>query len=150
MTIDKAQALGKSALFELLSSAELDVLGHLSRPVGFARGEAVLHEGEVGGVLYVLASGQVEVVRRAADGAEKVLAVLEAPAAFGEMSLIDREQRAATVRARSDCVALQLTAEDLASFRKHSRDGFTLVVVNIARLLSSRLREANARLAERL
>ncbi|HSN14990.1 MAG TPA: cyclic nucleotide-binding domain-containing protein [Anaeromyxobacteraceae bacterium] len=150
MTIDKAQALGKSALFELLSSAELDVLGHLARPVRFAPGERVVHEGEVGGALYVLASGQVEVLRRAADGAEKVLAVLEAPAAFGEMSLIDREQRGATVRARSDCVALELAAEDLASFRKHSRDGFTLVVVNIARLLSSRLREANARLAERL
>jgi CRP-like cAMP-binding protein len=150
MTIDKAQALGRSAPFEHLSSAELDVLGDLSMPVRFAPGETVLHEGEVGGALYVLASGQVEVVRRATDGTEKVLAVLEAPAAFGEMSLIDREQRAATVRARSECVALQLTAGDLASFRKHSRDGFTLVVVNIARLLSSRLREANARLAERL
>ncbi len=149
MNIDKAKVLRQSPVFELLSGAELDVLGELSKPRGFARGETVFAEGELGASLYVLASGEVEVVSGPAGG-EKVLAVLGAPAAFGEMSLIDREQRSATVRARSDCVALQLTAENFSTFRKHSRDGFTLVVVNIARLLSSRLREVNARLAERL
>lgn len=148
MTIDKAKALRQSPLFELVSNAELDVLGELSKPVRFARGEAIFTEGEVGASLYVLVSGEVEVVRRAPDGAEKPLAVLDAPAVFGEMALIDREPRSATVRARSDCVALQLTAENFATFRKHSRDGFTLVIVNIARLLASRLREADARLAD--
>jgi CRP-like cAMP-binding protein len=150
MNIDKAKALRRSPVFELLSSAELDVLGQLSKPQRHARGETIFAEGEVGASLYVLASGEVEVVQRAPSGAEVVLAVLGEPAVFGEMSLIDREQRSATVRARSDCTALQLTAENFATFRKHSRDGFTLVVVNIARLLSSRLREVNARLAERL
>jgi len=150
MTIDKAKALGQSPLFELLSSAELDVLGELSKPQRYARGETIFTEGEVGASLFVLASGEVEVVRRGPKGAEKLLSVLGAPAVFGEMSLIDREQRSATVRARAECTALQLTAENFATFRKHSRDGFTLVVVNIARLLSSRLRETNARLAERL
>ncbi|MGB8931054.1 MAG: cyclic nucleotide-binding domain-containing protein [Anaeromyxobacteraceae bacterium] len=150
MTIDKAKALRQSPLFELVSNAELDVLGELSKPVRFARGEAIFTEGEVGASLYVLVSGEVEVVRRAPDGAEKPLAVLDAPAVFGEMALIDREPRSATVRARSDCVALQLTAENFATFRKHSRDGFTLVIVNIARLLASRLREADARLADRI
>ena len=150
MNIDKARVLRQSPLFELLSAAELDVLGELAKPLRYAPGAQVFAEGEVGASLFVLVSGEVEVVRKAPSGTEKVLAVLSAPAAFGEMSLIDREQRSATVRARSECAALQLTAENFATFRKHSRDGFTLVVVNIARLLSSRLRETNARLAERL
>jgi CRP-like cAMP-binding protein len=150
MNIDKAKVLRQSPLFELLSGAELDVLAELSKPLKYAPGETIFSEGEVGASLFVLASGEVEVVRRAPAGGEKVLAVLGAPTAFGEMSLIDREQRSATVRARAECVALQLTAENFATFRKHSRDGFTLVVVNIARLLSSRLRDTNARLAERL
>jgi CRP/FNR family cyclic AMP-dependent transcriptional regulator len=150
MNIDKAKVLRQSPLFELLSAAEIDVLAELSRPLKVARGETIFSEGEVGASLFVLANGEVEVVRRAPGGGEKVLAVLGAPTAFGEMSLIDREQRSATVRARSECVALQLTAENFATFRKHSRDGFTLVVINVARLLSSRLRDTNARLAERL
>jgi CRP-like cAMP-binding protein len=150
MNFDKAKVLRQSPLFELLSSAEIDVLAELSKPLSPRAGETVFSEGEVGASLYVLASGEVEVIRRAGAGAEKVLTVLAAPEVFGEMSLIDREQRSATVRARTDCVALQLTAENFATFRKHTRDGFTLVVVNIARLLSGRLRETNARLAERL
>jgi len=150
MNIDKAKALRQSPLFELLSAAELDVLGELSKPQQYAPGAQVFAEGEVGASLFVLVAGEVEVLRKGPTGAEKLLAVLGAPAAFGEMSLIDREQRSATVRARSACVALQLTAENFATFRKHSRDGFTLVVVNVARLLSSRLRDTNARLAERL
>jgi len=150
MNLDKASVLRRCPLFELLSSAELHVLGELSKPRRCAADERVFAEGEMGASLFVLASGEVEVVRKAPGGAEKVLATLGVPAAFGEMSLIDREERSATVRARSECVVLELTAENFATFRKHSRDGFTLVVVNIARLLSSRLRDTNARLAERL
>jgi hypothetical protein len=36
--------------------------------------------------------------------------------------------------------------ENLTTFRKQHRDGFTFVVINIARVLSARLREANAKL----
>jgi CRP-like cAMP-binding protein len=83
------------------------------------------------------------------DGKDRLLAVLEAPEAFGEMSLVDREVRSATIRAKGECVALQLTAENFTAFRKRSRDGFTLFLVNVARVLSSRLRETNQKLASR-
>ena len=143
--LDKPAALRRSALFELLSRVELDVLADLSKPRRFAAGQEIFREGDLGDSLFVLVEGEVE-VQRAAPG-PATLAVLGAPAAFGEMSLVDREQRSATVRARSAVLALQLTAENFTTFRKHSRDGFTLVVMNIARLLSSRLRETSAKLA---
>jgi len=145
--LDKPAALRRSALFELLSRVELDVLADLSKPRRFTAGQEIFHEGDLGDSLFVLVEGEVE-VQRAAPG-PATLAVLAAPAAFGEMSLVDREQRSATVRARSAVLALQLTAENFTTFRKHSRDGFTLVVMNIARLLSSRLRETSAKLAAR-
>jgi CRP/FNR family cyclic AMP-dependent transcriptional regulator len=171
MTVDKEQVLRSSPLFDMLSPPELEVLAELSRPRRFAAGEVVFHEGDQGDSLFVLARGEVEVVARRApqgapskergsaasadldgakDGAkERVLAVLGAPAAFGEMALIDREVRSATVRAKQDCVALQLSAENFTAFRKRSRDGFTLFLVNVARVLSSRLRETNHKLASR-
>jgi len=75
-----------------------------------------------------------------------VLTTLRAPDFFGEMSLIDKEYRSATVRARTEATMLHLTAENLAGFRKNHKDGFAFVVINIARVLSNRLRETNARL----
>jgi CRP-like cAMP-binding protein len=149
MNVDKPEALRRSPLFEMLSPAELGALGDLSRSVRFAAGDVLITEGEAGASLYVLVSGEVDVLRRE-GGTEKVLATLAAPASLGEMSLIDREVRSATIRARTECVALQLTAENFASFRKRSRDGFTLFVINVARVLSARLRETNRKLASRL
>ncbi len=148
--MDKAEVLRRSPLFEMLSEAEIDVLAELSRPRRFAAGEVVFREGDAGDALFVLASGEVEVVARGPGDGERRLALLGPPGAFGEMSLVDREVRSATVRARTECAALQLTAENFTAFRKRSRDGFTLFLVNVARVLSSRLRETNQKLASRM
>jgi CRP/FNR family transcriptional regulator, cyclic AMP receptor protein len=149
MTVAPEEVLRRCPTFELLAPAELVALGELCRPVTFTPGQVVFEEGAPGASLFVLADGEVEVVRRE-DGAEKVIARLAAPAAFGEMALVDREARSATVRACAPCRALELTAEGFTAFRKRSRDGFTFVVINIARVLSTRLRETSRRLAEHL
>lgn len=148
--MDKLDLLRRSPLFEMLSPPELEVVAELSKPRRFAPGTLVFEEGELGDSLYVIASGEVEVLRRDASGKPRPIAVLRAPEFFGEMALVDREQRSASVRAVGDVQALQLTAENFTTFRKHSRDGFTFVVINIARVLSARLRETNAKLAARL
>lgn len=148
MTVDRREALRRSPLFEMLSDAEVGVLAELARSRTYAPGEQVVREGDAGDSLFVIASGAVDVV--VGEGSEeKTLAVLGPPSSFGEMSLVDREVRSATVRAREECVALQLGADDLAAFRKRSRDGFTLFLVNVCRVLSSRLRETNRKLAGR-
>ena len=148
--MDKLGVLSGSPLFEMLSNQELEYVADLSRPRRFDATQVIFEEGELGDSLYIIASGEVDVLRRDATGAQKVIAALGAQQFFGEMSLIDKEYRSATIRARSDCELLHLTAENLTSFRKQHRDGFTFVIINIARMLSARLREANTRLAARL
>lgn len=147
--MDKVALLAGSPLFALLSNEELEYVAELSKPRHVTAGETVFEEGELGDSVYVVASGEVEVLRHDAHGAPRSLATLQVPQFFGEMSLIDKEYRSATVRAKTDCELLQLTAENLIALRKNYRDGFTLIITNIARMLSARLREANTRLAAR-
>ncbi len=149
MSADPVEALGRSPVFDLLSQAELQALAKLCRTVAWAAGEVVFREGDPGASLFVLTDGEVEVLN-GHGGEDKVIAALSAPSAFGEMALVDREARSATVRARTPCQALELTAEAFTAFRKRSRDGFTFVVINVARILSSRLRETSQRLAGHL
>ncbi|HEY6100524.1 MAG TPA: cyclic nucleotide-binding domain-containing protein, partial [Anaeromyxobacter sp.] len=118
MAAEKAGVLRRSPLFEMLSDAEIEVLAELSRPRRFGPGDVIFAEGDAGDSLFVLQSGEVEVVARARGGAGSVLAVLSPPDGFGEMSLVDREVRSASVRARTECSALQLTAENFTAFRK--------------------------------
>ncbi|MBI3180126.1 MAG: cyclic nucleotide-binding domain-containing protein, partial [Deltaproteobacteria bacterium] len=110
----------------------------------------VFQEGDVGDSLFVIAKGAVDIIRKNAKGEPQVLVTLSGREFFGEMSLIDKEYRSATVRARSEAQLLQLSNDNLHIFAKNFRNGFTWVVVNIARGLSARLRETNRRLVERL
>ena len=144
--MEKLAVISSSPLFEMLSSTELAHLSELAEQRSYAVGEPVFEEGELGDSLFVIVSGEVEVFRREPSGRTRVLATLSPPEFFGEMSLIDKEYRSASVRARTDAQLLQLSAEQLTQFRQTYRDGFTFIVINIARVLSARLRDANTRL----
>ena len=148
--MEKRELLQRSPLFEMLSEAEIEYVAELSRQRKLSSGDLIFAEGDLGDSLYVIVEGEVEIVRKDAGGQPKVIATLGSPEFFGEMSLIDKEDRSATVRVKRDCTLIQMTAENLTSFRKQYRDGFTFMVINIARILSARLREANFKLAQRL
>jgi len=147
--MDKLSVLSGSPLFDMLSNQELEYVADLSRPRRVKAGETIFEEGELGDSVYVVATGEVEVVRKDAAGKPQLIATLGPQQFFGEMSLIDKEYRSATVKAKTECELLHLTAENLTTFRKQHRDGFTFVIINIARMLSARLRDANVRLAEK-
>ncbi|HVT10615.1 MAG TPA: FAD-dependent oxidoreductase [Polyangia bacterium] len=64
----------------------------------FEAGQTVFSEGELGDRVYILLSGQAEVVRGNGNGAEKRLATLGPGECFGEMALLEMAPRNATVR----------------------------------------------------
>ena len=146
----KRAILAESPLFGNLLTTELTMLADLFTFKTYSAGEVVFDEGNVGDSMYVIAEGSVEVLRKNPSGELQPIAVLQAPQFFGEMSLIDKEYRSATVRANEGAKLLQLTNENLHVFARNYRNGFTWVVVNIARVLSTRLREVNRRLSEKL
>ncbi|MEO1228339.1 MAG: cyclic nucleotide-binding domain-containing protein [Myxococcota bacterium] len=78
----------------------------------FANGEAIIREGEVGDAFYMLAEGQVNVTR-SVGSQEALLARLGRGAVFGEMALVSRAARQATVRANGDVDVLELDRADL-------------------------------------
>jgi CRP-like cAMP-binding protein len=148
--MDKIEVLQKSKLFENLLQEELNMLGDLSQRRQYLSGETIVEEGEPGNSLFVIIEGEVEVLRKSEGGAQKKIAELKAPDFFGEMSLIDKEVRSATIRAKSDTAMLILTTENLHSFARVYKNGFTMVVINIARVLSMRLRETTTKLTSAL
>lgn len=107
----------------------------------YAPGEPIVREGEVGDCMYVVQSGQVEVVQGTAVG-DQPLAVLKAGDFFGEMSLFEREVRSATVRAQGEARVLKVDKRTL--MRRMTED--PLLAFNLLRTLSSRIRALNAEL----
>lgn len=147
LRMDRVAVLSGSSLFDMLSNEELAAIAQLASEVRVDAGHVLFEEGQLGDSVFVLAHGEVEVIRRDSTGTPKCIATLGPQQFFGEMSLIDKEYRSATIKARTACELLHLSSEKLTAFRRIHRDGFTFIVINIARMLSARLRDANDKLA---
>lgn len=67
---------------------------------------------------------------------------------FGEVALLDVMPRAATARARQPCRLLTVTSSDLDALYRQDLKAYALLVMNLARQLSRKLRVAESLLAE--
>ena len=75
-------------------------------PLHVAAGDVVFHRGDVGDRYYVVESGEVDVV-----GNGRILVTLGPGEGFGEIALLRRTRRTATVVARSDVRLLGLLSD---------------------------------------
>jgi CRP/FNR family cyclic AMP-dependent transcriptional regulator len=117
------------------SEVEFSILAKSGVPVrSFKRGETIFREGDVAEELYVIQSGQVEIVT-----GNRQLATLGENGIFGEMALIDKDPRSATARALTD-VTLVPVAEKQFLFLVSQTPFFALKVM---RVLAGRLRIQN-------
>jgi len=133
------QLLGCVPLFAAMSRDQLVELLSCAEKIVFREDEHVFYEGETGNSVYILISGTVAVEKSAEDGKRATLAELKPGASFGEMALIDRSVRSASVRALKDSVTLKLRQECLDRFPRSA----SLLYRNIARTLVQRVRQTN-------
>jgi len=114
---------------------EFSILAGAGVPVrAFKQGEIIFREGDPATDLYVIKSGRVEV----ASG-NRMLATIEENGIFGEMALIDKAPRSATVTAATDVEVVPVSEKQFL-FLVSQTPFFALKVM---RVLVSRLRIAN-------
>jgi NADH dehydrogenase len=80
----------------------------------FEPGQTVFRQGELGDRIYIILAGEAEVVREE-PGGETVLARLKPGEYFGEMALVNRTTRSATVRCVSPMDALSLPKQEFTA-----------------------------------
>jgi CRP-like cAMP-binding protein len=114
-----------------------------ARAVRIETGAEVFGEGDLARSMFVVATGELEVCKRGRNGAEFCLAVLGRGASVGEMSLIDIQPRSATVRALSPSLLYVIDQADIARLCATDLEVYTMLVMNIAREISRRLRCAD-------
>jgi len=142
---DRLREIG---LFGALSD---EVLEHLSKNLQQRRvqaGTTVFQEGDAAHDMFVVLDGEVEVLKKSRRGRVQRVAILGPSDAFGEMSIIDVQPRSATVRALAPTRLLRIAAEDLDSLYRHDVKSYAIVVLNVARDLSRRLRVTDGILAD--
>src|SRR6185436_7878098 len=82
----------------------------------YGAGETIFEQGTQGRHVYVIKTGNVEVVHNRPGGAAEVLKVLGPGDHFGEMALLGRAPRNATVRTITAVQVLKMSAGNFAVF----------------------------------
>ncbi len=136
------------ALFGGLPEQGLTSFAGLAERVTLAPGEVLFKEGDPAGAMYAIESGVVEVLKTNQD-ATISLVDLGAEDFFGEMGFVDMQARAGTVRAKTDVVLWRFPYIALRKLYCDDIKSYTLLVMNIARELSRRLRRADERIVQR-
>ena len=141
---DHGNQMRNSPLLLGLTEEEVEALLGVAEWRRYGADELIVREGTTSDCLFVLARGSVAVER---DGGRVQLATLaEVGDFFGEMSLIDILPRSADIRACEETEVAAFSKGELAAlFASSSRVQMTLIL-NIARHLSLRLRDADARI----
>src|SRR5262245_9160437 len=115
-----AAALKGMAICGGLSDAEIGTIAAIVETRDAAVGTELFREGEPGEGLYLVLSGEIDVVKRTSKGRERSLARMGPGGVLGEMSLITSDARSATGRAAAESRVLRLPAD---RFRKLLAEG---------------------------
>jgi CRP/FNR family cyclic AMP-dependent transcriptional regulator len=134
-------------IFAGISPAAIAQIASTAQEAVFQKGDVIVREGEPGDRMFIIASGSVEVVKYLAERRETVLAVLRARDFLGEMSIIDCVARSASVRAVEDASLIALRSIDLYHLFQHHPEQYAIVILNIARDISRRLRAIDEKFA---
>jgi len=139
----RIDVLQTTPLFESLEYQDLMRLVNVSKVYEAKFGECVVREGESGDNFYIILSGEVEVSSQG-----MLIAKLSRGGHFGEMALIDDMARSATVTVTKDADLLCISRGDFSHLLKREPKVASVVLLNISRTMSERLRETTRALTE--
>lgn len=139
--------LKKIPIFLNLTLDQLKDISESTEEKQFSPGEMVFEEGDRGNEMYIIYSGKVKILRQKKDGKEGdeiVLAELGPQSYFGEMALLDDSPRSASAKVVEPAIMTILTREMLYNSIYEKPE----IAMEICRVLSTRLREANKKIQE--
>ncbi|HET6147084.1 MAG TPA: cyclic nucleotide-binding domain-containing protein [Polyangia bacterium] len=138
-----ADFLAQIPIFGGLPDLVLRRVVDLAREIRVPAAGLVFAEGEPARSMFIVRDGELEICKRARNGAEFCLAVLQRGDCVGEMSLIDIQPRSATARAIGGATLCVIDQQQIANLYQTDLEVYTLLVLNIAREISRRLRRAD-------
>lgn len=140
----RATLLGSVRPFDQLGAATIETLAARCRVRACDKGALIFVEGQPADEVFVLAEGEVRVVRETDDGREVILRLIRPGELFGGAGGWGADLYPATTIAADASILLVLSSTEFGSLIMDHPD-FAIAVV---RELSSRLRDAEARIQE--
>ena len=143
-TIERVIFLKQVPFFQGMTVDQLRVLANVCEERTYVAEGLIYSVGDPGGVLYVVVNGKVGIEHEKRGGSVARLATLGANSYFGEMDLFDDHPRSTSAVAVEATHVLELRREPLVALSRQYPD----MSLELIKVLSARLREANDRIVE--
>ncbi len=135
--------LRRAPLFAELSEEDLTGVADTGEVVELTAGEQLAGEGEPGDAMFVIVSGELQVVKRSRTS-EVPIAVLGPGEIVGEMAIFEAQPRNATVRAVAPTRVIRIARDEILAILR-TRPSVTL---SMLRTMMGRLRNTESMLRE--
>ena len=135
----------------LFDSFNVDELKLLSRHMSFIqlqRSEYLFLEGDRGDFMGFVVEGVIEVLKKSATGENVIIARLAKGSSIGEMALIDKSPRSASVVCKQPTLMLTLTSKGFNKLTEAAPATALKFIQKISRLLSLNMRRTSSKLAD--
>jgi len=136
-------SLGSLDLFEGLGTQELKLLESAVGTFRFDAGERIINEGDDAHLFFIVARGSVSISVTVEDGRSKRIGSVGPGYSFGEMALLDGEKRSADVTADVPVLCYGFSVARVREISAGYPNVMTVILGNIVRSISDRLRSAN-------
>ena len=145
---EAAIAIRNVPIFEQLSKKELAAVEKLVHTRTYETDETIFSEKDPGGGMYIVLDGDVSIVKNYGGTHEQKLASLGHGDFFGEIALLDESPRTATAVSVGDTKILGFYRTDLYELVERRPKLAIKIIVNLARVVSERLRHSNSQAQE--
>lgn len=142
------QALAAMALCKGMALEDLQALSKLVFVNSYAASDTVCLEGDASDFMCFVVSGTLRVLKRVSAEEEIAIATMVAGHSFGEMALLEKAPRSATVIAQRESVLIILTRKGFDQFKLRHPQGAMVMLANVATQLSAHLRRTSDQLAQ--
>ena len=141
--IANADMIANSPLGNELSESQCHALAEKIAVVGMKDGQFLIEEGHKDDTLYVIISGQAEVVVKSTGGDLVTLHLLREGEMAGELGFLDGNPHSASLKVIGTCIAYSLSRPDFESFINEDPDLMYKVMRSIMRTVHAILCDMN-------
>jgi CRP/FNR family transcriptional regulator, nitrogen oxide reductase regulator len=135
----RLSVLQQVPFFAELSATEIRAVNEQFREYGFQPGEPIYYSGEMADSLYVVAAGQVKLLRHSLKGQDVLLDVLKPGDYFGSLTTAAGDVYPDTAQAQTAVCALRIGSEAFrALLQQYPRVGLEVLDITARRLRATR------------
>ena len=135
ISMDDLSFLGEVSIFSHLKKRDLKKIAKLAKQESFQAGDVIIGEGDRDGRLFVVMSGEAEVIKGRGGPAEWRLQTLGPRSYFGEMAMIGDWVRSASVVAKTDVEVLTLDQLNL----RQEIEKYPMIAIELLQMLTRRI-----------